>query len=52
MGTVQNVVAGVGRLRMEVVIKGTTPFLLAYVFLAALLVVFPQIVTVPLKWMH
>ena len=52
VGTVQNVVAGVGRLRMEVVIKGTTPFLVAYVFLAALLVVFPQIVTVPLKWMH
>ena len=52
VGTVQNVVAGVGKLRMEVVIKGTTPFLLAYVFLAALFVVFPQIITGPLKWMH
>lgn len=52
VGTVQNVVAGVGRLRMETVIKGTTPFLLAYVLLAVLLVLFPQIVTAPLRWMH
>jgi len=52
VGTVQNVVAGVGRLRMETVIKGTTPFLLAYLLLAALLVVFPQIVLAPLRWMH
>jgi tripartite ATP-independent transporter DctM subunit len=52
VGTVQNVVAGVGRLRMETVIKGTTPFLIAYVLLAVLLVIFPQIVTAPLKWMH
>ncbi|SDL99278.1 TRAP transporter, DctM subunit [Oryzisolibacter propanilivorax] len=51
VGTVQNVVAGVGRMRMETVIRGTTPFLLAYVLLAALLIVFPQIVTVPLRWM-
>lgn len=52
VGTVQNVVAGVGRIRMETVIKGTSPFLLAYVLLAMLLVIFPQIVTAPLKWMH
>ena len=52
VGTVQNVVAGVGRIRMETVIKGTSPFLLAYVFLAILLVIFPQIVTAPLKWMY
>ena len=51
VGTVQNVVAGVGRLRMEVVIRGTTPFLLAYVLLALLLIMFPQIVTTPLRWM-
>ncbi|WP_284335811.1 TRAP transporter large permease [Comamonas sp. NoAH] len=52
VGTVQNVVAGVGRIRMETVIKGTSPFLLAYVFLAILLIIFPEIVTAPLKWMH
>jgi TRAP-type C4-dicarboxylate transport system permease large subunit len=52
VGTVQNVVAGVGRLRMETVIKGTNPFLMVYVLLATLFVIFPQLVTAPLKWMH
>lgn len=52
VGTVQNVVAGVGRIRMETVIKGTSPFLIAYVFLAILLIIFPQIVTAPLRWMY
>ena len=36
----QNVVAGVGKLRMETVIKGTNPFLMVYVLLAALFVLF------------
>ena len=52
VGTVQNLVAGVGRIRMETVIKGTTPFLLMYVLLLVLFVIFPQIITSPLKWMH
>ncbi|QIL80288.1 TRAP transporter large permease subunit [Diaphorobacter sp. HDW4A] len=52
VGTVQNVVAGVGRIRMETVIRGTTPFLLMYVLLLILFIIFPQIVTAPLQWMH
>jgi TRAP-type transport system large permease protein len=52
VGTVQNVVAGVGKLRMETVIKGTTPFLLMYVLLAVLFVLFPSLITAPLAWMH
>ncbi|MDM0087431.1 MULTISPECIES: TRAP transporter large permease subunit [unclassified Variovorax] len=52
VGTVQNVVAGVGRLRMETVIKGTTPFLLMYVLLVVLFVLFPSLITAPLAWMH
>ncbi len=52
VGTVQNVVAGVGKLRMETVIKGTTPFLLMYVVLAVLFVLFPSLITAPLAWMH
>ncbi|QNP48934.1 TRAP transporter large permease [Diaphorobacter aerolatus] len=52
VGTVQNVVAGVGRIRMETVIRGTTPFLLMYVLLLILFIIFPQIVTAPLAWMH
>ncbi|ABM42227.1 TRAP dicarboxylate transporter, DctM subunit [Acidovorax sp. JS42] len=52
VGTVQNVVAGVGRLRMETVIRGTTPFLAAYVLLAVLFTLFPALITAPLRWMH
>ncbi|SFD92931.1 TRAP transporter large permease [Paracidovorax konjaci] len=52
VGTVQNVVAGVGRLRMETVIRGTTPFLLVYVLLLILFVIFPSLVTAPMRWLH
>ncbi|XAH21247.1 TRAP transporter large permease subunit [Xylophilus sp. GW821-FHT01B05] len=52
VGTVQNVVAGVGRLRMETVIKGTNPFLAVYVALLVLFVVFPWLITAPLRWLH
>lgn len=51
VGTVLNVVAGVGGLRMEPVIRGVTPFLLVYVAMLALLILFPAIVLQPLKWM-
>ena len=51
VGTVLNVVAGVGGLRMESVIRGVTPFLLVYVAMLALLIAFPAIVLQPLKWM-
>lgn len=52
VGTVLNVVAGVGRLPMSSVIKGVNPFLLVYVLLLALFVVFPQIVIAPVHWMR
>ena len=52
VGTVLNVVAGVGRISMHSVIKGVNPFLLTYVLILALLVVFPQIVTMPVAWMR
>ncbi|MEZ5664647.1 MAG: TRAP transporter large permease subunit [Burkholderiaceae bacterium] len=51
VGTVLNVVAGVGRLRMEPVIRGVMPFLAIYFAMLALLVVFPSIVLGPLKLM-
>ena len=52
VGTVLNVVAGVGRISMHSVIKGVNPFLITYVLILALLVVFPQIVTAPVLWMR
>ena len=52
VGTVLNVVAGVGRLRLDEVIKGVNPFLVVYLVLLALFVAFPQLVTAPVAWMR
>ncbi|WP_342130940.1 TRAP transporter large permease [Hydrogenophaga sp. OTU3427] len=52
VGTVLNVVAGVGRISLPSVIRGVNPFLITYVFILALLVVFPQIVIEPVRWMR
>jgi TRAP-type transport system large permease protein len=52
VGTVLNVVAGVGRLSMHQVIKGVNPFLLAYTIILFTFVLFPQIVTAPVAWMR
>jgi tripartite ATP-independent transporter DctM subunit len=52
VGTVLNVVAGVGRLSLVQVIKGVNPFLLTYTLILALFVVFPQIVIAPVAWMR
>ena len=51
VGTVLNVVAGVGRISMPTVIRGVNPFLLTYVLIMSLLVVFPQIVIAPVQWL-
>ena len=52
VGTVLNVVAGVGRLSMHQVIKGVNPFLITYLIILTLFVVFPQIVIAPVAWMR
>ena len=52
VGTVLNVVAGVGRLSMHQVIKGVNPFLITYLLILVLFIVFPQIVTAPVAWMR
>ena len=52
VGTVLNVVAGVGRLPLHQVIKGVNPFLFTYTLLLLLFVIFPQIVTAPVAWMR
>lgn len=52
VGTVLNVVAGVGRMRLDEVIKGINPFLISYAFILTLLVIFPQIVIAPVAWMR
>ncbi len=51
VGTVLNVVAGVGRISMSQVTRGVMPFMLAQFAVMFLLVLFPAIVTVPLRWL-
>ena len=52
VGTVLNVVAGVGKLPIHKVVQGVSPFLVAYVLILALFVAFPQIVIAPVAWMR
>ena len=51
VGTVLNVVCGVGRIPMHDVIKGVMPFLLSQVVVMGLLIVFPGLVMGPLRWL-
>ena len=53
VGTVLNVVCGVARISMGEAFRGVMPFLLAQLAVLLLLILFPDIVLVPLKWwMH
>jgi TRAP-type transport system large permease protein len=49
VGTVLNVVAGVGKMKMDEVTRGVVPFMIAEFGLLFLMVLFPQIVLWPLK---
>jgi tripartite ATP-independent transporter DctM subunit len=51
VGTVLNVVAGVGRMKMDEVTRGVLPFMLAEFAVMFLMVLFPQLVLVPLRWL-
>ena len=50
VGTVLNVVCGVGKLNIDDVIKGVVPFMIAEMLLLFLFVLFPALVTVPAKF--
>ena len=52
VGTVLNVVAGVGRMKMDEVTRGVLPFMTAQFAVMFLMVFFPQLVTVPMRWFH
>ena len=51
VGTVLNVVCGVGRIPMHDVIRGVMPFLASQVVVMGLLIAFPSLVMLPLKWL-
>jgi tripartite ATP-independent transporter DctM subunit len=52
VGTVLNVVAGVGRMRMDDVTRGVLPFMAVQFLVMFLMVLFPQIVMVPARWFY
>ena len=52
VGTVLNTVAGVGKMRMDEVTRGVLPFMAVQFVLMFLMVLFPQIVTIPARWFY
>ncbi len=52
VGTVLNVVAGVGRMRMDDVTRGVMPFMAVQFAVMFLMVLFPSIVMIPARWLY
>ena len=50
VGTILNVVAGVGRMKMDEVTRGVLPFMAAEFAVMFIMVLFPQTVLAPLRW--
>jgi len=50
VGTVLNVVCGVAKVPMSAAVKGVFPFITAYSVLLILFVIFPELITVPMKF--
>lgn len=51
VGTVLYVGCGVGRVTLEDLVKAMWPFLLAQIFVLVLLILFPNLVLVPMEWL-
>jgi TRAP-type transport system large permease protein len=52
VGTVLNAVAGVGKMKMDEVTKGVVPFMVVQFVVMFLMVLFPQLVMVPARWLY
>ena len=50
VGTTLNVICGVAKVKMDEVIVGVMPFMIAELLVLALLVLFPSLVMVPMRW--
>lgn len=50
VGTVLNVVCGVGHAKMSTAVRGTLPFIGAYVLLLVLFVIFPDLIIIPMNF--
>lgn len=51
VGAVLNVACGVGNISLEHLMKGIWPFLISHLILLLLLIIFPQLVTIPAEWL-
>ncbi|GAX89828.1 TRAP transporter large permease [Effusibacillus lacus] len=51
VGTVLNVACGVGKVDMVGIMRGVWPFLIVHIVILLLLVLFPEIVTVPIEFL-
>jgi TRAP-type transport system large permease protein len=52
VGTVLNVVAGVGRMKIDEVTRGMLPFMTAQFAMLFVMILFPQTVLAPLRWFY
>lgn len=52
VGTVLNVAAGVAKIRLEGVISGAWPYVVAYTTLILLFILVPELITVPASWLY
>jgi len=52
VGTVLNVVAGVGKVSMDDLMKGVWPFLVAELLMLLLMILIPDLVIVPARWFN
>jgi TRAP-type C4-dicarboxylate transport system permease large subunit len=48
---VLNVVCGVTKVKMDNIIRGVWPFMIAQLLILLLLILFPPLVTVPARWL-
>ncbi len=51
VGVVLNAVAGVGKVSMDEVTRGVLPFMIAHFALILLMVIFPELVLAPARWL-
>lgn len=52
VGAVLNAVCGVGRIPIEGAVRGVLPFVIAEILVVILLIVWPELVTVPGEWLY
>ena len=50
VGNVLNVITGIAKIRFDQAVRGVLPFLLAHIFVLALLIAWPDLVIVPMNW--